>query len=63
MPRIIMEHIQYEPHVPPRGADGDKMLFVQIDDKKCIGCDLCQEYCPTGAVYGETGLAHTVAHP
>lgn len=63
MPRIIMEHIQYEPHVPPRGADGDQMLFVQIDDKKCIGCDLCQEYCPTGAVYGETGLAHTVAHP
>lgn len=63
MPRIIMEHIQYEPHVPPRGADGDKMLFVQIDDKKCIGCDLCQEYCPTGAVYGETGLAHTVAYP
>ncbi|MFT4301825.1 MAG: [FeFe] hydrogenase, group A [Desulfovibrio sp.] len=63
MPRIAMEHIQYEPHVPPKGADGDKMLFVQIDDKKCIGCDLCQEYCPTGAVYGETGLAHKVAYP
>ena len=50
MPRIEMEHIGYELNVPPRGADGDKMFFVQVDEKKCIGCDTCQEYCPTGAM-------------
>lgn len=63
MPRIVMEHIQYEPNVPPQGADGDKMFFVQVDAEKCIGCDTCQEYCPSGAIYGETGAAHEVAYP
>ena len=63
MPRIVMEHIQYEPNVPPQGADGDKMFFVQVDAEKCIGCDTCQEYCPSGAIYGETGAAHKVAYP
>ncbi|MSS28643.1 4Fe-4S dicluster domain-containing protein [Desulfovibrio sp. PG-178-WT-4] len=62
MPRIAMEHIEYELNVPPQGANGDKMFFVQIDAEKCIGCDTCQEYCPTGAIVGETGLAHKVAH-
>ena len=57
-----MEHIEYELNVPPQGANGDKMFFVQIDAEKCIGCDTCQEYCPTGAIVGETGLAHKVAH-
>ena len=63
MPRIEMEHIAYELNVPPQGADGDKMFFVQIDPEKCIGCDSCQEYCPSGAIYGETGLTHKIAHP
>ncbi|QCC85800.1 4Fe-4S dicluster domain-containing protein [Desulfovibrio desulfuricans] len=63
MPRIDMEHIAYELNVPPQGADGDKMFFVQIDPEKCIGCDSCQEYCPSGAIYGETGLTHKIAHP
>ena len=63
MPRIEMEHIAYELNVPPQGADGDKMFFVQIDADKCIGCDTCQEYCPSGAIYGETGLAHKIVHP
>lgn len=63
MPLIEMEHIAYELNVPPQGADGDKMFFVQIDPEKCIGCDSCQEYCPSGAIYGETGLTHKIAHP
>ena len=63
MPRIEMEHIAYELNVPPQGADGDKMFFVQIDPEKCIGCASCQEYCPSGAIYGETGLTHKIAHP
>lgn len=63
MPRIEMEHIGYELNVPPQGADGDKLFFVQVNAEKCIGCDTCQEYCPTGAMYGETGLTHKVAHP
>ena len=63
MSRIIMEHIPYEPHVPPPGSDCEKMFFVQIDPEKCIGCDSCQEYCPTGAIYGESSEVHEVAHP
>ncbi len=63
MSRVSMEHVKYEMNVPPQGADGDKMLFVQIDKEKCIGCDTCQEYCPTGAISGVVGLAHTVAYP
>ena len=63
MARETMEHVDYEMNVPPRGADGDKLFFVQIDPDKCIGCDTCQEYCPTGAIEGESGLKHKIVHP
>ena len=46
MPRIEMEHIAYELNVPPQGADGDKMFFVQIDPEKCIACGTCAQICP-----------------
>ena len=63
MSRESMEHVQYEMNVPPQGADGDKMFFVQIDKEKCIGCDTCQEYCPTGAIVGTVGLEHSIPYP
>ena len=63
MARLKMEHIDYELNVPPRGADGEKMFFVQIDKDKCVGCDTCQEYCPTGAIFGEVGETHQLLHP
>ena len=63
MPRIAMEHVQYEMNVPPIGADCEKMLFVQVDPNKCVGCETCQNYCPTGAIFGENGEPHKVATP
>ncbi len=63
MSRIVMEHISYEPNVPPKGADCEKMFFVQIDPDKCIGCDCCQQYCPTGAIFGDTDDIHEVKYP
>ena len=63
MERIVMEHIGYVPHVPEVGANPDGMFFVQVDKDRCIGCDTCQEYCPTGAIFGEVGREHTVLHP
>lgn len=63
MSRIVMEHIFYEPNVPPKGADCEKMFFVQIDPDKCIGCDSCQQYCPTGAIFGDTDDIHEIKYP
>ena len=62
MARITMEHVQYESHVPAVGTDPDKLFFVQIDQKKCIGCDTCQRYCPVDAIYGESGKPHSIPH-
>ncbi|MBQ7606426.1 MAG: 4Fe-4S binding protein [Desulfovibrionaceae bacterium] len=63
MARVTMEHIDYELNVPMRGANGEKLFFVQIDKNKCVGCDTCQEYCPTGAIFGKVGEPHELLHP
>lgn len=63
MARVKMEHIDYELNVPKRGANGEKMFFVQIDKDKCVGCDTCLQYCPTGAIFGEVGEPHEIPHP
>ena len=47
MKRIEMEHIGYVPHVPQPGPHPGTLPFVQIDAERCVGCDTCQEYCPT----------------
>lgn len=60
MSRIEMEKIFYEPNVPPPGSNLDTTLLVQVDETKCIGCDTCLGYCPTGAIAGDTGEPHTI---
>ena len=60
MSRIEMEKIFYETNVPPPGANLDQTLLVQVDEHKCIGCDTCMEYCPTGAISGENGEPHKI---
>jgi ferredoxin hydrogenase large subunit len=60
MSRVEMEKIFYETAVPPPGTDLDNSLLVQVDESKCIGCDTCMGYCPTGAISGETGEPHKV---
>ncbi len=63
MSRVEMEKIFYETAVPPPGSDLDNSLIVQVDETKCIGCDTCMGYCPTGAIVGETGEPHKVVDP
>ena len=63
MKRIEMEHIGYVPHVPQPGPQPGTLPFVQIDAERCVGCDTCQEYCPTGAIFGEVGRGHAIPHP
>jgi len=62
MSQIEMEKIFYEDQAPDPKANPDELFFIQIDPEKCIGCDTCQEYCPTGAVFGESGDAHSIPH-
>ncbi len=47
---------------PKTGVQPDSLTFVEIDQEKCIGCDTCQQYCPTGAIYGETFEPHTIKY-
>jgi len=62
MSRTMMEKIYYEADCPATGTDPDSIDFVRIDEEKCVGCDVCQQYCPTGAVFGESGEPHKIAH-
>ncbi|MGL4368524.1 MAG: [Fe-Fe] hydrogenase large subunit C-terminal domain-containing protein, partial [Spirochaetota bacterium] len=59
----MMEGIMYKGTSPSRRANPDKITFVQVDEKKCVGCDTCISYCPTGAVQGEPNRSHEVADP
>ena len=56
------QHVEYELNVPETGGQPDSLTFVEIDQEKCIGCDTCQQYCPTGAIYGETFEPHTIKY-
>ena len=60
MSRVEMEKIFYETAVPPPGSNLDTSLIVQVDETKCIGCDTCMGYCPTGAIFGESGEPHKI---
>jgi len=33
---------------------------IQIDRKKCKGCDSCKEFCPTNAIDGKYGTVHSI---
>jgi ferredoxin hydrogenase large subunit len=33
---------------------------IEIDRKKCKGCDSCKAFCPTGAITGKYGAAHGI---
>lgn len=58
-----MEGIACRTRVPERGRDPEQMLFLKVDEQKCIGCGDCMKVCPTEAIYGEMGLSHRIVHP
>lgn len=62
MSRIEMEKIFYEDSAPDPKANPDNLYFIQIDEKKCIGCDTCQQYCPTNAIFGDSGEPHKIPY-
>ena len=59
----IMEGVLYKGVVPRKNADPDKQFLVYVDEAKCVGCDTCISYCPTGAIQGEPNKAHQVISP
>lgn len=59
----IMEGIVYKGRAPSKRANPDTIAFVQVDPAKCVGCDTCIAYCPTGAVQGNPNNTHTVVDP
>jgi ferredoxin hydrogenase large subunit len=60
MSLIEMEKVFVNDAAPAPNTDPDKLFFVKIDEKKCIGCDTCMGYCPTGAIFGDSGSAHSI---
>ena len=60
--RILMEGIYYEEHFPDAKTDPDSLYFIQIDEGKCIGCEICQKYCPTGTIWGNRKEPHTIKY-
>lgn len=37
--------------------------IIEIEEKKCKGCDACKAFCPTGAINGKYGAAHRIDQP
>ena len=60
--RIEMERIFYENNYPEPKTDPDSLFFIQIDKDRCIGCSTCQAYCPTGAIWGDSGDPHEIRY-
>ena len=63
MARALFEHVEYELEPPAPAADLESRHFLQIDPEKCTGCGDCEKYCPTAAIHGVIGQAHTIPHP
>lgn len=34
--------------------------IIEIDEKKCKGCDACKAFCPTGGISGKYGAVHRI---
>ena len=58
-----MEGVWYKGTAPSAKTDPDRIRFVQVDGSKCVGCDTCIAYCPTGAVQGEPNREHRIPDP
>ena len=59
---ILMEDVWHVNSCPEPNTDPDTVSFVAIDQEKCIGCNACQGYCPTDAIWGQTGEKHEIRY-
>jgi len=41
---------------------GELKGIINVNQKRCVGCDTCRQFCPTGAMQGEMGVAHKIDH-
>ena len=39
---------------------GEIKGLISIDANKCKGCDACKKFCPTNAIHGASGAAHSI---
>ncbi|MCL1036288.1 iron hydrogenase large subunit HydA [Shewanella submarina] len=39
---------------------GEIQGLIKIDASKCKGCDACKKFCPTNAIEGASGAAHSI---
>lgn len=44
-----IEGINYQPNAP-HGTDPNSIRFVKVDEDACMGCFVCEDFCPTGAI-------------
>lgn len=35
-------------------------MIVRVEAPKCIGCSVCVDYCPMGAIEMKDGVAHVI---
>ncbi|MCE5251703.1 [FeFe] hydrogenase, group A [bacterium] len=51
----------------PAPGQADKIRFVDVDQKVCIGCQHCEDICPTGSIVGvepnKRWVPHHIPHP
>ncbi|WP_277640420.1 [Fe-Fe] hydrogenase large subunit C-terminal domain-containing protein [Wolinella succinogenes] len=40
---------------------GELRGIIRIDQENCVGCDTCKAFCPTEAINGALGVAHSIS--
>ncbi|THB67883.1 MAG: electron transport complex subunit RsxB [Gammaproteobacteria bacterium] len=63
--RAIAEIMEVEPvemaaDDADQGADANTIHVARINEKQCIGCNLCHKACPVDAIIGCPGQLHVV---